>query len=80
MDKNSISIDKEKPKFYGLFMFLYQNVNLIVNTAHCTNRAGSPVFIGVLRSVVLSQHCTDTTLNTAQALSSGQSITITALQ
>ena len=33
MDKNIISIDKEKPKFYGLFMFLYQNVNLIVNTA-----------------------------------------------
>ena len=29
---------------------------------YCTNRAESPVFIGILRSVVLLQHCTNTTL------------------
>ena len=36
--------------------------NSIKNTAHCTNRAGSSVFIGVLSSAVLSQHCTNTAL------------------
>ena len=55
---------------------LTEKGNLIKNTAHCTNRAGSPVFIGLLRSAVLSQHST----NTAQALSSRLRITITALQ
>ena len=55
---------------------LTEKGNLIVNTAHCTNRAGNPVFIGLLRSAVLSQHCN----NTTHTLSLGQSITITALQ
>ena len=36
--------------------------NSIKNTAHCTNRAGNPVFIGLLRSAVLSRHCTNTAL------------------
>ena len=35
---------------------------LIVNTAHCTNRAETPVFIEILISVVLLQHCINTTL------------------
>ena len=35
---------------------------LIVNTAHCTNRAENHVFIEILISVVLLQHCTNTTL------------------
>ena len=35
---------------------------LIVNTAHCTNRAENPVFIEILISVVLLQHCINTTL------------------
>ena len=36
--------------------------NATDNTAHCTNRAESPVFIGLLRSAVLSRHCTNTAL------------------
>ena len=43
-------------------MNLTEKGNLIVNTTHCTNRAESIVFIEILISVVLSQHCTNTTL------------------
>ena len=41
---------------------LTEKGNLIVNTAHCTNRAESSVFIGILGSAVLLRHCTNTTL------------------
>ena len=41
---------------------LTEKGNLIVNTAHCTNRAENPVFIEILISAVLLQHCTNTTL------------------
>ena len=40
---------------------LTEKGNLIVNTAHCTNRAENPVFIEILISVVLLQHCINTT-------------------
>ena len=40
---------------------LTENGILIVNTAHCTNRAENPVFIEILISVVLLQHCINTT-------------------
>ena len=46
---------------FGFNTNLTEKGILIVNTAHCTNRAENPVFIEILISVVLLQHCTNTT-------------------
>ena len=47
---------------FGFNTNLTEKGILIVNTAHCTNRAENPVFIEILISVVLLQHCINTTL------------------
>ena len=47
---------------FGFNTNITEKVNLIENTAHCTNHAECPVFIEIFISVVLSQHCTNTAL------------------
>ena len=47
---------------FGFNTNITEKGNLIENTAHCTNHAECPVFIGIFFSAVLRLHCTNTTL------------------